>query len=148
MLYVYSPREPAQEFKQYVLAGGGSGRMPKPFHFDLSADAPERAAEFYRQVFEWKVEKWAGPSDYWMMSTGDADNPGITGGVAGRIAPGDTTVMMIGVPDVDQFAARVMKAGGTIREPRRAIPGVGYLVTCRDTDGNTFGIMQLDQNAQ
>ena len=56
--------------------------------------------------------------------------------------------MMIDVPDVDQFAERVKMAGGTIREAKQAILGIAYFVTCRDTDGNTFGIMQLDQNAK
>ena len=122
--------------------------MPKPFHFDLSADDPERAATFYRSVFDWKVARWEGSSEYWFIRTGDDSGPGMTGGVAARLEPHDTTVMMIDVPDVDRFAERVLKAGGTIREPKRAIPGVGYLVTCRDTDGNTFGIMQLDPQAR
>ena len=122
--------------------------MPKPFHFDLSAEDPASTAEFYGRVFEWKIEKWPGPSEYWLIKTGDDNDPGITGGVATRLEPRDTTVMMIDVPDVDQFAERVKEAGGTIREPKQAIPGIGHLVTCRDTDGNTFGIMQLDQNAK
>jgi predicted enzyme related to lactoylglutathione lyase len=27
------------------------------------------------------------------------------------------------------------------------MPGVGYMAYCRDTEGNTFGIMQEDPNA-
>ncbi len=104
--------------------------MPKPFHFDLSADDPKRTADFYRRVFDWKVQRWEGPSDYWLITTGDEKDPGISGGVASRLEPRDTTVMMIDVPDVDQFAERVNAAGGTIREPKQAIPGIGYLVTC------------------
>lgn len=56
--------------------------MSRVIHFDLSADDPERAARFYKSVFGWKVEKWQGPSDYWLMTTGDETEPGITGGVA------------------------------------------------------------------
>jgi predicted enzyme related to lactoylglutathione lyase len=29
-----------------------------------------------------------------------------------------------------------------------AIPGVGYLAYCQDTEGNTFGIMQADPSAK
>jgi uncharacterized protein len=29
-----------------------------------------------------------------------------------------------------------------------AIPGVGYLVYCQDTEGNTFGMMQADPAAK
>ena len=34
--------------------------MSRVIHFDLSADNPERAAEFYEKVFGWKVNKWGG----------------------------------------------------------------------------------------
>jgi len=36
--------------------------MSRVVHFDLSADEPQRAVDFYRQLFGWKVERWAGPA--------------------------------------------------------------------------------------
>jgi predicted enzyme related to lactoylglutathione lyase len=122
--------------------------MSRPVHFDLSADNPLRAADFYRNVFGWKVEKWEGPEDYWMMKTGDETNPGVTGGIAGRISPNDTTAVVFDVTSVDEVAKVVQASGGEIREPKKAIPGVGYLVMCKDTEGNTFGIMQIDQSVK
>ncbi len=119
--------------------------MSRVIHFDLSADDPERAAEFYRRVFNWPVNKWEGPEDYWLISTGTEKEPGVTGGVAGRIKPEDTTAVVFDVASVDEMAAKVIQAGGQIRESKKAIPGVGYLVMCRDTEGNTFGIMQLEE---
>lgn len=92
--------------------------MSRAIHFDLSADNPERAARFYSGVFGWKIEKWQGPSDYWLINTGD------------------------------DYAEKVQSSGGEIREEKRAIPGVGYLVMCRDTEGNTFGIMQIDESVR
>lgn len=122
--------------------------MSRAIHFDLGADDPERAARFYRSVFGWKVEKWQGPSDYWLMTTGDEKEPGITGGVAARIKPNDTTAVVLDVPSVDEYSEKVKLSGGEIREAKQAIPGVGYLAMCRDTEGNTFGIMQIDQSAK
>ncbi len=122
--------------------------MSKVIHFDLSADQPERAAEFYRNVFEWKIEKWEGPEDYWMIQTGTESEPGVTGGLAGRIKPGDTTAVVFDVESVDEAAEKVVKAGGVIREKKKEILGVGYLVMCRDTEGNTFGIMQIDETVK
>jgi predicted enzyme related to lactoylglutathione lyase len=119
--------------------------MSRVIHFDLSADNPERAAAFYRSVFNWKVEKWEGPEDYWLIQTGTEEEPGVTGGVAGRIKPEDTTAVVFDVTSVDEAAKKVVDAGGKIREDKKAIPGVGYLVMCRDTEGNTFGIMQIDE---
>jgi predicted enzyme related to lactoylglutathione lyase len=31
--------------------------------------------------------------------------------------------------------------------PKMAIPGVGWLAYCTDTEGNVFGLMQNDPNA-
>jgi uncharacterized protein len=38
--------------------------MGRVIHFELNADDPARAAEFYKKVFGWKIEKWSGPQDY------------------------------------------------------------------------------------
>jgi predicted enzyme related to lactoylglutathione lyase len=95
--------------------------MLRAIHFDLSADNPERAASFYKSVFGWKVEKWQGPSDYWLMTTGDEKEPGITGGVAARIKPNDTTAVVFDVPSVDEYLEKVKLSGGQIREEKQAI---------------------------
>lgn len=116
-------------------------------HFDLSADDPERAVKFYRTVFSWEVNKWEGPEDYWMIQTGSKEDPGITGGIAKRITSDDTTVVIFDVVSVEDAMKQVVEASGTVREEKRSIPGVGYLAMCRDTEGNTFGIMELDENA-
>jgi len=120
--------------------------MSRLIHFDLSADNPERAAGFYRGVFNWKVNRWKGPEDYWLIPTGTEEEPGVTGGIAGRIKPEDTTAVVFDVESVDEVSNKVIDAGGTIREEKKAIPGVGYLIMCTDTEGNTFGIMQMDES--
>lgn len=122
--------------------------MSRVIHFDLSAGNPERAAEFYRGVFNWKVSKWEGPEEYWLIQTGTEDEPGVTGGIAGRIKPEDTTAVVFDVESVDEVSKKVVGAGGEIREDKKAIPGVGYLIMCRDTEGNTFGIMQIDESVK
>jgi predicted enzyme related to lactoylglutathione lyase len=45
--------------------------MLRPIHFDLTVDNPDRAMTFYRDIFGWKFEKWNGPMEYWMVTTGD-----------------------------------------------------------------------------
>ena len=44
--------------------------MPRVVHFEVSADDPERAASFYRDVFGWNFHKWDGPEPYWLVTTG------------------------------------------------------------------------------
>jgi catechol 2,3-dioxygenase-like lactoylglutathione lyase family enzyme len=51
--------------------------MGRGIHFELNADDPERAAQFYRRVFGWTIDKWDGPEDYWLVTTGPESEPGI-----------------------------------------------------------------------
>ena len=50
-------------------------------HFEFATHDCEKTAAFYRAVFGWKVEKWEGPVDYWMVTTGDEKTLGINGGL-------------------------------------------------------------------
>ena len=121
--------------------------MPRVVHFEISADKPERAVNFYKSVFGWKVEKWEGPIDYWLVMTGDQSEPGIDGAITPRSGP-QGTVNMVDVPSLDEFVEQVTGAGGKVVQPKTAVPGVGYLAYCQDTEGNIFGMMQSDTSAK
>ena len=79
---------------------------------------------------------------------GEPAEPGIDGGLAKRQNPSDSITNIIDVPSVDDFTGRIAASGGKIVQPKMAIPGVGYLVTCKDTEENMFGIMESDESAQ
>jgi hypothetical protein len=115
--------------------------MPRVIHFEINADNPKRAIDFYKRVFDWKIEKWKGPGDYWFATTGDPKEPGIDGAIMERMKK-ETTINTISVPSVDEYAARIKKAGGKQMTEKKAIPGVGYFCYCIDTEGNIFGIME------
>jgi predicted enzyme related to lactoylglutathione lyase len=120
--------------------------MPRVIHFDIGADQPERAIKFYSDVFGWKIQKWEGPMDYWLVYTGEG--PGIDGGLSKRMNPSETTTNTIGVPSVDEYLTKIEKSGGKVVMPKTAIPGVGWFASCQDTEGNVFGIMQEDSSAR
>lgn len=124
------------------------GAMPRPIHFDMTADNPERAVKFYQSVFGWKFEKWDGPMEYWMCTTGDKSEPGINGGLSKRGESGMPAMNTIGVANVDEFSKKVASSGGKVVMPKSPIPGVGWFATCQDTEGNIFGIIQEDRNAK
>jgi len=44
--------------------------MPRVIHFEIPASDPERASAFYKKTFDWKIEKWPGPTEYWLVTTG------------------------------------------------------------------------------
>ena len=122
--------------------------MLRVSHFELPADDPEKLVKFYENVFGWTVRKWDGPLDYWLVMTGPEDQEGIDGGIARRGKGEAGVINSIDVPDVDKFIAKIEGAGGTVIVPKRAIPGVGYLAYCKDTEGNTFCIMQEDTSVK
>jgi len=121
--------------------------MPRIIHFELPADDPERAAEFYKNVFGWQFQKWEGPQEYWLITTGPKDQPGINGGLMRRQYPGAGTCNTVDVASVDGAVTTIAKHGGKNVVPKMAIPGVGYLAYCSDPEGNVFGLMQADPNA-
>ena len=122
--------------------------MSRVVHFEVPADNPERAVKFYSDVFGWTVQKWGGPSDYWMVTTGPDGTPGINGGIMKRMHPGASTVNTVDVKNVDEAVATITKKGGKVVAPKMAIPGIGWLAYCTDPEGNTFGVMQPDAAAK
>lgn len=116
--------------------------MPRVTHFEINADQPLRAKKFYENVFDWKIEKWEGPVEYWLISTGKEDAPGIDGGLQKRENPGDEIFNYIDVPSVDEFCEKIVKNDGTITVPKFSVPGVGYFAFFKDTEGNLLGIME------
>lgn len=87
-----------------------------------------------------------GDSPYWLATTGSGE-PGINGGLGLRQSPGDKTFNSIGVTDADECARKVAAGGGKVTTPKMALPGIGWLVWCQDTEGNAFGVFQEDAAA-
>ena len=122
--------------------------MSRVVHFEIPADDPERATKFYTKVFGWKINKWEGGMDYWLVSTGDKSAPGIDGAIMQRSEMASTVVNSVDVPSVDDFIKKVTKNGGKVVTPKTPIPGIGYFAYCKDTEGNMFGIMQPDMSVK
>jgi len=121
--------------------------MARVIHFEIPVNDPDRAIKFYTNVFGWKIEKWPGPMDYWLVNSGDEKKPGINGGIMKR-GNVQTTTNTLGVDSVDDSVKAVTKAGGKLVMPKTPIPGVGYFAYCEDPEGNLFGVMQADAGAK
>lgn len=129
--------------------------MPRPIHFEIHASDPERVQAFYRTLFGWQFQSWGGPVEYWVITTGDAGQPGINGGLVRRRGPAPTEgqavnafVCTVDVSDLDATLASLPAAGGTLALPRMAVPGVGWLAYIKDPGGNILGVMQADASAR
>ncbi len=123
--------------------------MPRVVHFEVYADDKERAAKFYGDLFGWTVNKWEGEGGfvYWLLDTGKEPEQGINGGLMQRPEPGAITNIMLDVPSVDEYTAKITAGGGTVTVPKFAVPGVGYAAYFTDTEGNPFGIFEDDSTA-
>ena len=125
--------------------------MNEVAYFEIQVDDPQKAISFYSQVFGWKFVKDQNiPVDYWRIQT-----EGSNGGLLKRprkVLPGEygtnAFVCSIQVENFDVTANNVIDNGGTVALPKFAVPGKcwqGYFI---DTQGNTFGLFQVDEKAK
>lgn len=125
-------------------------------HFEIHASDPERAVDFYTSVFGWEIKKWdGGQMEYWMVMTGDSKEAGgINGGLVRRSGPtpaegtsSNAFVCTIVVDSYDAYHEKILANGGKVAMPKMALVGMAWQGYYIDTEGNTFGLHQMDLNA-
>ncbi len=125
--------------------------MNEVAYFEIQADDPKRAADFYKKLFGWQFKKDpAVPIEYWRITAGSQ-----MGGLLKRPVQApplgfgtNAFVSSIMVEDFDKTASKIKSLGGKVALEKFAVPGKcwqGYFI---DTEGNTFGIFQVDENAK
>ncbi len=127
--------------------------MDPVVHFEMPAEDRKRMAEFYANVFGWKMEM-LGPEmgDYVITRTTESDeetgrpkNPGaINGGFFPKTddKPEQHPSVVIAVEDIKEHMKEVEKAGGKVLGEPMEIPGVGQYVSFMDTEGNRVSMLQ------
>jgi predicted enzyme related to lactoylglutathione lyase len=124
--------------------------MPRVNHFEIYTADPESVQPFYREIFEWKFQKFeGGPIEYWLITTGPGDQPGINGGMTRpREGQSPGTLNTIAVASLDETINKIEKRGGKICVPKMAIPKIGWLAYAEDPAGNVFGIIEPDTDTK
>lgn len=129
--------------------------MNRITHFEIHADNVECAAQVYRTVFGWTIEKWQN-MEYWMVMTApmDSKEPGINGGLLKRpmelkegACGSNAFVCTVQVDSFDAYAEKILSQGGKVALPKFSLgPGIwqGYFL---DTEGNTFGLHEYNGGA-
>jgi predicted enzyme related to lactoylglutathione lyase len=120
--------------------------MPLITHFDIPVDDPERALEFYQELFDWKIEKVPGPTEYWLIQSKKDDEPSINGGLTKRQDPQQGILTYFGVPSATEYAAKVKELGGKVLMAATPVPGYGYFVICKDSEDNVFALWESDKD--
>lgn len=130
-----------------ALMPGGTpevGIVNRPCHFELPASNPVQLADFYTEVFGWRVQKWESEIPYYFLISDEFPAAGIDGAIQQR-EEGLYPLNVIAVLDLDAKLAEVSANGGSIKSPKTRVPNVGMLAYCLDPDGNQFGLMQFDK---
>ena len=128
--------------------------MPTIVHLEIPADDVERAKKFYSDLFGWKIGKWPGQTggddmEYCMITTtDDKGNKALGGGMMKRQGPQQPIINYIDVKSVDEYSSKVQQLGGKVHVPKMAVPGMGYLAVCLDTENNAFGIWETIESAK
>jgi predicted enzyme related to lactoylglutathione lyase len=113
-------------------------------HFEIFAEDTGELAQFYRELFDWKIEKAAGV-DYYRIQTGDANAGAIAGGMLNRSIPGPRSwVHYVNVASIDETLARIQALGGSVVLEKSPVPKTAWYAVVEDPEGNIFAVYQHD----
>jgi predicted enzyme related to lactoylglutathione lyase len=115
--------------------------MGKPVvHFEINSRDYKKAQDFYKHVFDWKMQEHEGMPYAVIAAEGD----GSIGGGIGAVQEGQNpnVTFYVNVEDLQTYLDKATKAGGkTVLEPT-PIPGVGSCAMFTDLDGNVIGLFK------
>jgi uncharacterized protein len=112
-------------------------------HIEIPADDTEKGRQFWGSLFGWQFESFPGPSEYHMTRISDQQGAAITNMEQGKRG----TRAYFDVDDINAGASHVKELGGEADDPM-PVPNMGWFVTCKDPQGNEFGLWQSDPSAQ
>lgn len=113
-------------------------------HFEVPTDSPEKVAQFYGQLFNWKITKTPmGPGmDYWLIAHQDAGPNETMGGIYQKTM-GETGILnYFGVSNLDQAVAKAKSLGANVVKEKTEIPTIGWFAVLQDPDKNSFALFQ------
>jgi predicted enzyme related to lactoylglutathione lyase len=119
-------------------------------YFEIQSSDPIRDKQFYETVFGWKfIKEEFVPLEYYRIET-----EGMYGGLLKRpaqIPPSEcgtnAFTCSIQVASFDETEAMILKNGGKVALPKFAVPGRCWQGYFLDLDNNTFGIFEVDGDA-
>lgn len=119
-------------------------------YFEIQSSNPAREISFYKNVFGWQFFRDTFiPIEYYQIVTNT-----INGGLMMRPLEipqasfgANAFVCSIQVENFDKTCQMILENGGKISIPKFTIPRRCYQGYFLDTDGNTFGIFEVDETA-
>jgi predicted enzyme related to lactoylglutathione lyase len=116
-------------------------------HFEIYGDDLNKLAEFYSELFGWKIEKADGV-DYFHVQTGPPEAFSIRGGLVNRPIPGPHSwVHYVSVDSIDNAINHIQSMGGKVIREKTAVPKTAWYAIVEDPESNIFAIYQTDPTA-
>ena len=123
--------------------------MDKAVHFEIPFDDKNRAHEFYKKVFGWKLNEIP-EMNYTIAHTVEVDDkmmPKEVGAINGGMYRRDNKsakgpVIVMDVKSIDEYIEKVKEAGGEITRGKMAVGDMGFYAQVKDTEGNIIGIWE------
>ena len=112
-------------------------------HVEIPAGDAGKAQEFWGGLFGWQFQEYPGaPGGYYMTRFGDTQGGAIQGSQGDKRGPR----VYFDVDDINAGVSRVKELGGQA-DDAQPVPTMGWFATCKDNEGNEFGLWQTDPNA-
>ena len=108
-------------------------------HIEIPATNLDKAVNFYKELFGWKIETGAFP-DYATFETGEQPGGGIMKVDKVGIPQGMGMLFYILVEEVTDYLNKAQKLGAKIIKEKTEIPGIGWFGLFSDLDGNVMGL--------
>ena len=113
-------------------------------HIEFPADDPERAKAFYAAVAGWEFGSMAEFPDYYLFRTSEG-----YGGAVGKrnVSTGNALRIYIEVNSIDDALAASTRTGGSTKEAKSEIEGMGWFAVVTDPEGSEVGLFQSSRVA-
>jgi predicted enzyme related to lactoylglutathione lyase len=109
-------------------------------HWELLSKDPAKVSDFYKKVFDWKIQHYP-EMDYRVAETGG--ERGINGGIFDPKRqgqwPGNMT-LYVAVDDLASYRKKIVAAGGKIHVEEQEVPGMGAFSIFTDPEGHLMGL--------
>jgi uncharacterized protein len=111
-------------------------------HIEFPADDPERAKKFYGAVAGWEFGEMPEFPDYYLFRTAEG-----YGGAIGKrgVSVGPNLRIYIEVGSMDDALAAATGNGGSVKEPKQEIQGMGWFAVVTDPEGSEVGLFQSNR---
>ena len=114
-------------------------------HFEIPAHDLERAARFYSEVFNWRIDLASWTTPYYKVRGAAGEPPGregIDGGLlpAGGGVDHPLLVVHLSGASLEECLERIVEGGGSVDLAPESVGTMGRFARFRDPEGNLLGL--------